>query len=155
MLMAKKEIITLVGKSYAYNGFKFYFSGPRLDICPKTCRFINPCMMNLQPDTIYTVIENQNIEHMCPMDYHRESMVLVKVTESDLKILMETKSVFLGATTSYNPVNCNIPDCPCRQFCLPIKGLNPGTKLKIIEIVQKISDVKCNRNLSLVKVEKA
>lgn len=154
MIMTKKGIVTFVGKSYAKPGFKFYFDKPRTDICPKSCRFLNTCMLNIEPDVIYEVSEVQNVIHQCPSDYHDEEMQLVKVSEPDILLLMESKSTFLGATTRYEPVDCDIKKCPYKEYCSPIKGLPPGMKVKIVEIIEKISDNKCGGSLSLVKVEK-
>lgn len=152
--MTKKGIVTFVGTSYAKPGFKFYFDKPRTDICPKSCRFLNTCMLNLEPDTIYEVSQVQDVIHDCPSDYHDEKMQLVKVSESDILVLMESKSTFLGATTRYQSVNCRFDDCSYKEYCAPIQGLPDGTKVKIVEVIEKVSDQKCEGNFSLVKVEK-
>lgn len=153
--MERKQIVTFIGKSYANEGFKFYFSGPRTEICPKSCKFYNPCMMNLKPDTIYKVAENLGIEHICPSDYHKEPMVLVKVVESEIEILIESKQTFLGAVIKYEPINCDFLDCPYREYCTPIEGLKPGSKVKIISVNRKIKDNRCGgRSLSVVVIEK-
>ncbi|MCP4763720.1 MAG: hypothetical protein GY870_18255 [archaeon] len=152
--MTSKSAVTLVGKSYAQEGFKFLFKKSRDDICPKSCRFFNPCMGNLKPLTTYIIVEKLNIEHNCPSDYHEESMELVRVEESPIEILMESKSTFLGASTSYDPLECEFEECPYKEYCIPIKGLSLGSKIKIVEIVKKVKDNMCKRGLSIVIVEK-
>ena len=151
-----KQTITFVGKSYATIGFKFFFDSPRTDICPKNCRFYAPCMENLDQKTIYSVIENQRIVHECPSSYHDEPMVLVKVDEGDIQIIMETKRTFEGAVITYEPIKCEEENCPYLDLCSPIKGILPGSKVKIIEIVNKINDNECSdKKLSIVKIKKA
>ena len=153
--MPKKQIVTLVGKSYAKMGFQFYFKEPRTDICPKSCQFYNPCMMNLDPKRTYRLIKVTEIEHTCPSDYHEEPMVLVTVEETDNLIIIESKMTFLGATITYEQYKCSDKNCPYKEYCAPIIGLEPGTKVKILEVVQKIKDVKCgDKNISIVKVER-
>ena len=146
----------MVGKSYAEIGFKFYFKEPRVDICPTSCRYYNPCMMNLEKEVIYEIIGDLNISHNCPSDYHDEPMELVKVVPMELKVLIETKQAYLGAVMTYEPLECENIDCPYKIYCSPLIGIESQTKIKILEIVQKIKDTSCNdRNLSLVIVEKA
>ena len=154
--MTKNQIITLVGKSYAELGFKFYFSGPRTDICPTTCRFYNTCMINLSPGKIYSVVKILGIEHMCPYFYHDEdSMALVEVDVSPIDIIMETKKIFLGAVVRFNLMECSEKDCPYSEYCAPISGLVPGEKIKIVEVIKKIGDNKCTGSkISIVRVEK-
>jgi uncharacterized protein (UPF0179 family) len=153
--MPKKQYVTLIGKSYAHEGFKFYFKEPRNDICPKSCQFYNPCMMNLEPKLTYKVIKVTDIEHTCPSDYHEESMMLVNVEETDNLILIESKMTFLGATIIYEPFKCSDKNCSYKEYCAPIIGLEPGTKVKIMDVIQKIKDTKCgDKNISIVKVER-
>lgn len=154
--MSKNQIITLVGKSYAKEGFKFYFNKPRTDICPKSCRFYTTCMINLSPRCTYSVVKILGIEHMCPYSYHdEESMSLVEVDLSPIEIIMEIKKIFLGAVVSFNLMECSEKDCLYSEYCAPIKGLVPGEKIKIIDVVKKIGDNKCTDNkISIVRVEK-
>ncbi|MHA1111857.1 MAG: UPF0179 family protein [Promethearchaeota archaeon] len=153
--MGSKEIITFVGKSYSERGFKFYYYKPRTDICPESCRFYNPCMNNLEQNTIYKIISVTDIEHQCPYEYHNEPMKLVKVTESDVKILIESRRAYLGAQIQYEPLDCAFMDeCEYAKYCAPVFGLKPGAKIKIREIIQKVKDQKCPNSLTLVTIEK-
>jgi uncharacterized protein (UPF0179 family) len=153
--MGHKEIITFVGTSYSEKGFKFYFYKPRTDICPESCRFYNPCMKNLEENTIYTILSVTNIEHSCPYEYHNEPMKLVKVIESDILILIESRRAYLGAQIEYAQIDCDFKDvCQYAKYCSPVHGLQPGTKIKIREIIQKIKDQNCPNSLTLVKIEK-
>ena len=153
--MGKSEIITFVGTSYGERGFKFYFYKPRTDICPESCRFYNPCMNNLEPNTVYKIISVTDIEHNCPYDYHKEPMKLVKVTESNVQILIESRKAYLGAQMEYKPLDCEFKEeCEYSKYCEPVFGLSPGAKIKIKEIVQKIKDPKCPNSLTLVTIEK-
>lgn len=111
-------------------------------------------MNNLVPNTIYNIISTTDIEHKCPYDYHTEPMRLVKVKESEILILIESRHAYLGAQIEYQPLDCDFPDCPYSKYCSPVEGLAPGTKVKIREIVQKIKDQKCPNSLTLVKIEK-
>jgi uncharacterized protein (UPF0179 family) len=153
--MGTKEIITFVGQSYGEVGFKFYFYKPRTDICPESCRFYNPCMNNLEENTVYQIHSVTDIVHNCPYDYHNEGMKLVKVLESDIMVLIESRRAYLGAQMDYEPLECNFKEeCEYAKYCTPLAELPPGTKVKIREIVQKIKDQKCPGSLTLVKLEK-
>jgi len=149
-----KEIITFVGTSYAEPAFTFYFYKRRTDICPESCRFYNPCMNNLEENTVYKIISITDIEHTCPYEYHKEPMRLVKVKESDLMILVESRKAFLGAQIEYEPINCQNKECEFSKYCTPILGLQTGAKIKIRDIIQKVKDPKCPNNLTLVKIER-
>lgn len=153
--MGKESIICFVGKTYAHIGFKFYFYKPRTDICPEACRFFNPCMNNLEQNTIYKVLSVTDIEHKCPYEYHKEPMKLVKVTESDIMILIESRRAYLGAQIEYEPLQCEFKkECEFAKYCTPVQGLQQGAKVKIREIIQKVKDQKCPNSLTLVKIEK-
>ncbi|MHA1819508.1 MAG: UPF0179 family protein [Promethearchaeota archaeon] len=147
--------VSLVGKSYAKKGFKFYFSGPRKDICPENCKFFNTCMLNLKPKTIYEVVEVTEIEHKCPMDYHLEPMVLVKLKEADIEVVIDLRLTFEGAVTTYKPIKCDHKECPYYPYCSPVKGLPTGSRVKIIKIIEKIKNPACHlKNLTLVRIKK-
>ena len=154
--MGNKEfIITFVGTSYAEVGFKFYYYKPRTDICPESCRFYNPCMNNLEDNTVYKIVSVTDISHNCPYEYHNEPMKLVKVSETDVSILIESRRAYLGAQMEYEPLECEFKDdCEYAKYCSPVYGLKPGAKIKIQEIVKKIKDQKCPNSLTLVKIEK-
>jgi uncharacterized protein (UPF0179 family) len=82
-------------------------------------------------------------------------MKLVRVTESDVKILIESRRAYLGAQMEYEPLECDFKEeCEFAKFCSPIYGLQPGAKIKIREIIQKIKDQNCPQSLTLVKIEK-
>ena len=112
-------------------------------------------MNNLEENTVYKIISVTDIEHNCPHSYHEEPMKLVKVIESDIKILIESRRAYLGAQMDYEPLECNFKEeCEYAKYCTPVYGLQPGSKIKIREINQKIKDPKCPNNLTLVTIEK-
>ncbi|MHA1341139.1 MAG: UPF0179 family protein [Promethearchaeota archaeon] len=155
--IGKKEFVSFVGKSYSYKGFKFYFSGPKKDICPSKCRFFNTCMMNLEPNKSYEVVESMNVEHNCPMNYHLEPMVLVKLKEMDYIIMLESRKSFIGSVIRYYPLNCSekeFKNCKYKKYCHSITGLRKGEKIKIKKVIKKIKDSNCQKGLNLVEIEK-
>ena len=155
VIMGSKEIISFVGKTYANVGFKFFFYKSRVDICPESCRFYNPCMNNLENNTVYNILSVTEIEHSCPYEYHNEPMKLVKVKESDVEILIESRRAYLGAQMNYEPLDCKFKEeCKYAKYCSPVYGLKPGAKIKIREIIQKVKDQNCPASLTLVKIEK-
>ena len=50
-----KEYLTFVGKSYAFEGFQFFFQGPNPK-CPKNCKLYTTCQENLTPE-VYEIVE--------------------------------------------------------------------------------------------------
>jgi len=114
-------------------------------------------MKNLEPEKVYEVIESMLIEHNCPMNYHLEPMVLVKLIESKYIVAIESRKAFEGSSIIYEPLHCSKSDyenCAYKKYCAPKLGLKVHQKLKILKIIEKIGKVNCKRNLTLIEIEK-
>ncbi len=147
-------IMTFVGQSFARKGFCFYFEKNN-PTCPPTCNLFATCQANLKPDTVYEVIEVLKRTLPCPKNLHDEDMVLVRVGEPRIEVAMDTRDVFEGATVEYTPVQCEKEECPYYEYCSPNPyAIRPRTKVKVVEIIQKVKDCKKKKTLSIVQVEK-
>jgi uncharacterized protein (UPF0179 family) len=156
--MAKASVLTLVGKSFAKKGFRFYYQGKN-EACTDDCKLYQTCQLNLHPDTVYEVIELIKINpstvktHTCPKNLHEEEMVLVRVQIPDLIISIPNKEIFIGSTSRYSPINCDNENCPNYEFCVPELMIKPKDKIIQKSKIDKISDCTKGQTLSKVKVE--
>ena len=150
-----KEYLTLIGKSYAFEGFQFFFQGPNRN-CPKNCKLYTTCQENLISESVYEVVEVTNREMKCPNDFHEEHMVLCKLKTPEIINSMENKDIYLGLIMEYHPIDCgkDQDNCPYYQYCQPSKLLISKGKIRIFKKIKKISDCSRNKHLSLVQVEK-
>ncbi len=151
-----KEILTFIGKSYAFKGFQFFFQGPNPK-CPKNCKLYTTCQENLSPpESVYEIVEVTDRELNCPNDFHEEVMVLCKLETPEIIISMENKDIYLGSIMEYHSIDCVMDkaNCPYYQYCQPSKLLINKGKIKIIKKIKKINDCGKNKHLSLVQVEK-
>ena len=150
-----KEYLTLIGKSFAFKGFQFFFQGPNRN-CPKTCKLYTTCQENLSPESVYEVFEATDRKMQCPHDFHEEEMILCKLKTPEIIISMENKDIYVGSIMEYHSIDCgkNEDNCPYFQYCQPSKLLINKGKIRIIKIIKKISDCGENKHISLVQVEK-
>jgi uncharacterized protein (UPF0179 family) len=157
--MNKKTIISLVGKSFAKKGFRFYYKGKQ-PTCNADCKLFQTCQKNLDPDTVYEVVELMKSgpsaikTHNCPKDLHEEEMILVKLIVPDVYVTMVSKNIFVGSVTRYTPINCTKVDCPHYEFCVPELMIKPNDKILIKEKVEQITDCSKGETLSKIKIEK-
>jgi len=150
-----KEFLTLIGKSYAFEGFQFFFQDPNRN-CPKNCKLYTTCQENLIPESVYEVVEVTDRSMQCPNDFHEEEMILCKLKTPEIIISMENKDIYLGSIMEYHTIDCgkDQDNCPYYQYCQPSKLLISKGKIRIIKKIKKISDCNRNKHLSLVQVEK-
>ena len=151
-----KEILTFIGKSYAFKGFQFFFQGPNPK-CPKNCKLYTTCQENLSPpESVYEIVEVTDRKLTCPNDFHEEVMILCKLETPEIIISMENKDIYLGSIMEYHSIDCDMDkdNCPYYQYCQPSKLLINKGKIRIIKKIKKISDCGKNRHISLVQVEK-
>lgn len=139
-------MITLIGKDLAKKGLSFIFYGST-EQCEK-CRFKASCVDSLEVGRKYTIKEIKDIEQKC--EIHDEELVKsVEVELSDIESFIDSKKVFEGSTTIYNPINCDI-GCIFREFCLP-EGLIKNDKCTIVKNLGKHEGV-CGKDLNFNKV---
>ncbi len=148
-----KEILTFIGKSYAFKGFQFFFQGPNPK-CPKNCKLYTTCQENLIPESVFEIVEVIDRKMKCPNDFHEELMILCKLDTPEIIISMENKDIYLGSIMEFNSIGCDNEKCPYFQYCQPSKLLINKGKIRIIKKIEKISDCSRNKHLSLVQVEK-
>ncbi len=141
----KKNIITLVPKTFARKGYRFVFEG-KVDSECKKCSLFNVCIKNLEPGRIYEIVNIRNKKHKCKI--YESEVLVVEVVEADVEAFIKTSMAVEGAIISYNPVNCNEYLCPNFKLCKPL-GLKQGDKCKIIKVFEKL---KCSKGISLTRV---
>ncbi len=146
--------MTFVGKSFAKKGLQYYFEGVHPG-CPKNCNLYATCQKNLNPHTLYEVIDVKTKTFTCPHNFHLEEMVLVQLGEPKLQVSMFNKDIFEGSMTAFAPVVCDRDECEYIEFCAPeTVTIQSDQKIKILEIIKKIKDCPRDLNISLVKIEK-
>ena len=157
--MPKPSVLTLVGKSFAKKGFRFYFEGKNPS-CTEDCRFFQTCQLNLVPHTVYEVIEIIKTNpttpktHTCPKNLHEEEMVLVRVAIPDLVVAIPNKEVFVGSTYQYHNIRCDHNECPNYELCVPELTIQNNDKIILKESLGRISDCARGENLTKMRVEK-
>jgi len=108
-----EPIVTLVGELQAKPGFKFIFQGAS-EFCAK-CKLREVCVMKLEPNTIYKVVEVLKKKHKCPL---REGWVVVaKVVEAEVEALLEAKMAVEDAIITFKRRKCDNSDCAMWSIC--------------------------------------
>ena len=145
--------MSFVGKSYAKVGFRFYFQGINPN-CPKKCSLYATCQTNLTPNSVYEITEVLNRDMECPKDFHKESMILVKLNKPNLWVSMHNKDIYEGSIVNFIPISCQNEDCGFIEYCEPHKLLLQKTqRVKVLKIIKKISECIRGFHLSIVKLE--
>ena len=149
----KKLIITLIGESLAKKNFKFFFMGKseKNEACDK-CPTNNVCLLNLEPNRVYQIVELREIKHPC--EIHRKGVVkVVECVLADVETIIESKQCFVGATLIYQKPECDESDCLYKELCFP-EYLKEGDRIKILEIFEgeKLKDCKARGNIKKVLV---
>lgn len=148
------SILSFVGKSFARVGFRFYFQGINPN-CPKSCAFYATCQTNLEPNTVYEVVNVKSRTLSCPKQFHDEPMQLVELKKPELTASMHNKDIYEGSIINFTPVKCERNDCQYFEYCEPHKLLlHKDQRVKIAEVKEKITDCPKGLFLSIVKLEK-
>ncbi len=144
------SVFTLIGEKQAKIGFKFLFTQAASEC--NNCNLKPVCIDNLNPRTIYEIIEVRDVIHECPI-HGRVSVVRVRPAE--IEVVIPSRNVFVNAIISYEPIVCENYACPYHDLCEPI-GLEKGDKVKIIKIMDNKFKEKCKEkhSLSLVLLRK-
>jgi uncharacterized protein (UPF0179 family) len=122
-------IVTLVGELQAKPGFKFIFQGAS-DVCA-SCKLREVCVMKLEPNTVYKVVEVLKKRHKCPL---REGWVVVaKVVEAEVEALLDAKMAVEDAVITFKRKKCNNTDCSLRSVCQS-PYVKEGEKYRVLKV---------------------
>lgn len=142
--MSQETITTLIGELQAKPGFKFVFKGAA-EVCIQ-CKLREVCVMKLEQNTIYKVVEVLKKKHKCPL---RESwVVVVKVIEAEVEALLDAKMAVKDAVITFRRKSCEKPDCSMRNLCQS-PYVKDGAKYRILRVENE--GVICNGK-KMVKV---
>ncbi|MBC7115272.1 MAG: UPF0179 family protein [Archaeoglobi archaeon] len=138
----KRRKLTLIGKSYAREGFEFIFLG-LAEEC-SSCRFRFTCG-NLEAERKYRVVSLKNPRDLKPCRIHEEGVLLVEVEETPLIAAIESKKALVGTIIEYHPIKCG-EKCSISDYCSPpVRG---GEKYRIEAIVGAPQE-RCRRGKDL------
>ena len=121
-------MITIVGKKQAREGFVFLHKG-KPEKC-SDCKFCKVCVEKLEPNRVYEVIEVR--EQQMPCLLHEDGAQVVVVQEAAIRTTIPVKWAFEGAVVTFQPRECNYPECESYSLCNPV-GIIPGDRCKIVE----------------------
>ena len=108
-----EPIVTLVGELQAKPGFKFVFQGAS-ELCAK-CKLREVCVMKLEPNTVYKVVEVLKKRHKCPL---REGWVVVaRVVEAEVEALLDAKMAVEDAIITFKRGKCDNANCAVWNIC--------------------------------------
>ncbi|MDI3501915.1 MAG: uncharacterized protein PWR13_78 [Archaeoglobi archaeon] len=143
----KRRKLTLIGKSYAREGFEFIFLG-LAEEC-SSCRFRFTCG-NLESNRKYRVLSLKNPRDLKPCRVHTEGVLLVEVEEAPLIATIESKKALIGTIIEYHPIKCD-QRCPISDYCSP--SVREGEKY-MIEAILGTPEEGCRkgRDLKIVRM---
>ena len=124
-----EPIVTLVGELQAKPGFKFVFRGAS-EACA-SCKLREVCVMKLEPDTIYKVVEVLKKKHKCPL---REGWVVVaKVVEAEVEALLDAKMAVEDAIITFKRRKCEKASCAMWGTCQS-PYVKEGEKYRVLKV---------------------
>jgi len=124
-----EPIVTLVGELQAKPGFKFVFQGVS-EACAN-CKLREFCVMRLEPNTIYKVVEVLKKKHRCPL---REGWVVVaKVVEAEVEALLDAKMAVEDAIITFKRRKCENAKCTMWSICQS-PYVKEGEKYKVLRV---------------------
>lgn len=148
------SILSFVGKSFAKIGFRFYFQGVNPN-CPESCAFYATCQTNLEPNTVYEVVDIKSRTLICPNGFHDEPMQLVELKKPKIYASMYNKDIYEGSIINFSPVRCELNTCQYFEYCEPHQLLlHKDQRVKIIEVKEKITNCPKGLYLSVVRIKK-
>lgn len=135
--MVQELITTLIGELQAKPGFKFVFKGAA-DVCNQ-CKLKDVCVMKLEQNTMYKVVEVLKKKHKCPL---RGGLVVVaKVVEAEVEALLDAKMAIEDAVITFRRRTCRKINCKLRDLCQN-PYVKDGEKYKVIKVEDESVD--CN-----------
>jgi len=132
-----EPIVTLVGELQAKPGFKFIFQGAS-EVCAN-CKLREVCVMKLEPNVVYKVIEVLKKKHKCPL---RGGWVLVaKVVEAEVEALLDAKMAVEDAIITFKRRKCDNTSCAMWSVCQS-PYVKEGEKYRVLRVER--NGVFCN-----------
>ncbi|MEM2214240.1 MAG: UPF0179 family protein [Candidatus Nezhaarchaeales archaeon] len=142
--MNQELITTLIGELQAKPGFKFVFKGGA-DVCSQ-CKLREACVMKLEQNTMYKVVEVLRKKHKCPL---REGWVVVaRVVEAEVEAVLDAKVAIEDAIITFKRKACEKTSCKFWSTCQS-PYVKDGTKYKVLKVEKE--SVNCNGR-KMVKV---
>lgn len=130
--MTQEVITTLIGELQAKPGFKFVFKGVA-DACGQ-CKLREVCVMKLEQNTIYKVVEVLKKRHKCPL---RECwVVVVKVAEAEVEALLDVKMAIEEAVITFKRKKCERLSCKMWDLCQS-PYVRDGAKYKVLKVEEE------------------
>lgn len=127
--MSQELITTLIGELQAKPGFKFVFKGAA-DVCNQ-CKLKEACVMKLEQNTIYKVVEVLKKKHKCPL---REGWVVVaRVVEAEVEAVLDAKMAIEDAIITFRRKTCEKSDCKLWNLCQS-PYMKDGAKYKVLKV---------------------
>lgn len=127
--MIQELITTLVGELQAKPGFKFVFKGAA-DACNQ-CKLREVCVMKLEKNTIYKVVEVLKKRHKCPL---REGWVVVaRVAEADVETILDARMAIEDAIITFRKRSCERSDCKLWSLCQS-PYVRDGAKYRVLKV---------------------
>ena len=121
-------MITLIGKDLAIEGQEFVFLGPAEDC--ENCRFKSSCVVNLEINRRYVVVDVKDNEQKCPI-HSGGAVVPVEVDRAKITLLTDSKNIFEGSTFTYNAPDCD-ENCDFHDDWFP-EGLQENDKCIVLK----------------------
>lgn len=138
-------LITLVGKTVAKTGNRFYFMGPQTEC--KDCRLKGVCF-NLEPGRQYEISSVRETAHEC--EIHDDGVVAVEVEKKPTRACIPKKLAIEGSMITIDEKKCARLGCEYWQQCHPI-GIKAGDKLPVDEVLEGV-DCPLGDSLVLAKL---
>ncbi|MDH5816080.1 MAG: UPF0179 family protein [Candidatus Nezhaarchaeota archaeon] len=127
--MSQELITTLIGELQAKPGFKFVFKGAT-ETCNR-CKLKEVCVMKLEEDTIYKVVEVLKKKHKCPL---REGWVVVaRVVEAEVEAVVDVKVAIEDAIITFKRRTCEKTSCKLWDLCQS-PYVRDGAKYKVLRV---------------------
>ncbi len=140
-------IITLIGTRLAKVGNEFIFKSAAKECQP--CKFTKTCL-SLNPGSRYKIVNLRNSAKL-ECFVHDSGVLAVEVTETPIRIAVESRKAINGSKIVYEPPPCNNQDCENYPICRPL-GLRAGDKFSIVEVVGEIAEP-CRKGYSMKIVD--
>lgn len=130
------EVLTLLPRSVAREGYKFYFA--RVSEC-EDCRLRDACVGKLEDGRLYVVTRVLRPRSLLMCKLVSEEVIPVYVALSPIEVnVAASQRLPEGVTVTYEPQRCDKFSCKHRRTCFP-RGVRPGDRLLVLEVLSQVS----------------
>ena len=136
--------LTLVSKSQAKKGNRFYYFGPQPE-CVE-CKLKGICF-NLEQGSMYEITAVRDQTHECVLNEDKVRVVEIKKVAQ--RSAVPKKSAIEGGVITFKEQDCKMLDCKDYHLCHPY-ALESGKKYSVTEIER---DAECKLGYKLVFVK--